>query len=78
MASVAEDVPEPELCQSGSSSDAHVEGDRLCVGVVIPGIAFQGERDRRQTVALRLLVGRCPTVIDVQCGHTVVPVAGLA
>ena len=39
---------------SGSWSDAHVNGEGLRAGVVVPGIALEREFDRGQAVAFRL------------------------
>jgi hypothetical protein len=54
----------------------HVEGEGFRVGVVVPGIAFQGEGDGGQAVALGILAGGGAAAVDVQGWHAVVPVAG--
>jgi hypothetical protein len=54
----------------------HVEGEGFGVGVVVPGIAFQGEGDGGQAVAFGILAGGGAAAVDVQGWHAVVPVAG--
>lgn len=34
-----------EACLSGCWRDVHIEGEGFGVGVVVPGVALQGERD---------------------------------
>jgi len=53
---------------SGCWRYVHVEGEGLGVGVVVAGVAFQGERDSGHAVALRVLAGGGAATIDVQGG----------
>ena len=54
---------------SGCWRNVHVEGEGFGIGVVVPGIAFQGECDGRQAVALGVLASGGAAAVDVQGRH---------
>src|SRR5664280_3612152 len=62
---------------SGGRSDGYVKGYRLCIAVVLAGVALQGERDRVHTLTLGVLAGRGTATVYVQSRHAVVPVVRL-
>src|SRR5580692_11681689 len=63
-------------CFSGCWRYVHVEGEGLGVGVVVAGVAFQGERDGGHAVALGVPAGQGAATVDVQGRNAVMPVAG--
>lgn len=55
---------------SGCWSYVHVEGEGFGVGVVVLGIAFQGERDGGQAFAFGLFAAGGASAVDVQGRRT--------
>jgi hypothetical protein len=61
---------------SGCWRYVHVEGEGFGVGVIVLGIALEGERDGGQAFALGVLASSGSAAVDVQGRHAVMPVPG--